>query len=164
VHGKNLYNDAIDTLFWFKQYKHIHQRIRLNFILCEQNWHELEEWKYLFREFEQLIKPVFDAGDIKPASKQALGKRSLEDALAQSSYPQNKKYDGLRPCPCWDSLNISYRGEIMHCMDLPYSHNYGSVYNIDIEDVWKKRNMIGLDYPGCRNCRLKDPDWKRCFC
>jgi MoaA/NifB/PqqE/SkfB family radical SAM enzyme len=165
VHGRDCFNDAVKTVRWLSKKKRLNQYIIMVYVLNSRNFHELEQWKSLFRGFKQIVRPLFDAGDVKPQSKQAEGNRAFEEYLAKASqtvFPSNLQYSN-RPCPCWESLNISYKGELMQCMDLPYELNGGSVFDVDIEEFWLDRNRRGLDCDGCRECKMKNPNWRNLF-
>ena len=166
VHGVDKFSDALKTISWFKKHRKLHQRIRLVYILCKENFHELEAWKNLFSCFDQNVRPPFDAGEYKPQSRIAEGDKSFETYLRQASqenYPASLEYKMDIPCACWDSLNISFEGNIMQCMDLPYQFNWGNVNDVDISEVWHKRNQLGLDHEACRQCKMKNPRWKEIF-
>ncbi len=158
VYRVDKFSEALKTLFWFNQHKSIKQRIRIYYILCKENMHELDSWRSLFKNFEQNIRPCFASED-KPASTTASGSFNLSNFLKKANVeyePTNPR----RPCPCWDSLNISYKGEIMQCMDMPYEYNWGHVDEVDIEEVWHKRNKLGLNHEACKNCQMKNPTWR----
>ncbi len=166
VHGIDKFNEVKKTLYWFQKNKKPHQRIRIVYVLCKENMHELEAWKNLFYCFDQNIRPLFDAGDLKPQSKKAAGDKSFESYLSkasQNTYPTSLKFPMDLPCSCWDSLNISFEGKIMQCMDLPYKFNWGHVDDVDISEVWHKRNELALNHEVCRKCKVKNPRWKEIF-
>jgi MoaA/NifB/PqqE/SkfB family radical SAM enzyme len=166
VHGCDLFQEVTKNIDWFSKHRRMNQRIRIVFVLCKENFHELKDWKQMFKQFDQMIRPVHDADDVKPQSKLAEGDIQFTEFHNKSSrriYPKDFRYELDAPCPAWDSLSISYRGEVMHCMDLPYELNYGKVGEVDIGEVWKKRLKTGLTTDGCNKCKMKNPCWKSIF-
>ncbi len=64
------------------------------------------------------------------------------------------KIRGIKPCQCWDILGVGLRGEIMHCVDYPAEYNWGNIYDTDLKQAWKERNILGLEHELCKNCNL----------
>lgn len=160
VHGSDEFANAFKTIRWFRDRKQRHQRIIMVFVQCRENTHELEDWKELFYGFDQIVRPLFE-GKEKPQSILAKGNLTTEQLFSHAShqfFPDDRTYDNYQPCPCWDSLNISWKGEIMQCMDLPYQYHWGSVYENDIEQVWNRRNLLGTRHEACRTCGMKNPE------
>lgn len=163
IHGRPLFSDVMKTLLWFTTNKFWWQRIYINYVLCQDNWDELEAWKQLFSGYRQNILALHEGVDQKQ-SKDAKGKKTFGEALKRATVPSNLTYSQDRPCPCFHALSINYRGEVMQCCDLPYSFNHGHVEEIgDIIEFWHKRVEAGLDVPGCRECNFKNPKWKEIF-
>jgi MoaA/NifB/PqqE/SkfB family radical SAM enzyme len=162
----NLYDEATKNIEWFSKNKRLNQRLRMVFVLCKENMHELSEWRRKYKNYDQAVRPVHDAEDVKPQSRQAEDGLSFEELHKLSSleiYPLNKHYELDAPCSAWGALSINYKGEIMQCMDLPYELNFGNIADVNIKEVWHKRLDQGLNCKGCRECKMKNPDWKVIF-
>ena len=166
IHNSDYFDEVIENIEWLTKNKRLNQRIRIVYVLCKENIDELELWKLMFRNYDQMIRPIHDAEDVKPQSKQAEGNTTFtlyHEKASQRIYPKNFQYELDSPCPAWNCLGIGVKGEIMHCMDLPYEFNYGNIADVDLNEAWQKRNHVGLDHGGCRECKMKNPQWRSIF-
>lgn len=159
VHGKDLFFQALSTLYAFTDYKFSNQRIFVNFVACQENVHELEKWKQLFSEYEQEVRPLH------VSETQTQSRKDGIDAtpLASNKNLRKHRYSGFRPCPCFCALQIGVHGEIMHCCDADYKYNYGLVGEVSLKEAWAHKLLSGLNSEACKGCNLKDPNWKTLF-
>ena len=159
VHGKDLFNEAVNNFRWFNKNKHPNQTAWLHFITTENNVHETEAWLNLFQGCNRTVFPVHTS----PLQKNSIKSKShdwqprpyavLSDGTKTFLKPEPS--NSLYPCPCWAIMGISWRGEILQCVDYPYKYNYGKVGEVDLTRAWRERNKVGFDNDCCRDCSLK---------
>jgi MoaA/NifB/PqqE/SkfB family radical SAM enzyme len=158
VHGKDLFEEAVNNFFWFNKNKHPSQTAWLHFITTSQNEHEVDRWLKMFEGYGRTVFPVH----VSPLQQNSIKSKSagwqprpyavLADGRKTTSKPvANSVY----PCPCWSIMGISWRGEILQCCDYPYKYNYGKVGEVDLDEAWRERNRVGFDNDCCRSCSLK---------
>jgi len=90
------------------------------------------------------------------------GKYSKQPNRPIDIYPDGKTESRDIPfymaCQVCEAQAISWNGLILHCTDLPYKFNYGHVYEKDMLDAWRERNISKLTHPACRGCNVKHPN------
>lgn len=165
VHGKDLFKDALQTLYWFKEHKYRNQNIMIHLIVNKYNEYQIEEWIKFFEGFERRIFMIhFSKGQdnsIKYLSKSFMSTRPL---LINSKGKRSlEKLKPNYPCQCWDILSISHKGDLLQCPDLPYKVNYGNINNTDILEAWNKRNENKMSNPYCLSCNLRSVNALKIF-
>lgn len=160
VHGKPLFDEAVKTLRWVSANKYLHQRIWVNFVLYEDNAHDLSNWQRLFRGYYQDIRALHLGAD-RSASKQLDTKNPVLEFHRKIFFDRLIREE--LPCSVFHGIGVSAQNTYMQCIDLPYEYNWGHIEEIDILETYRKRLDLGLDHPGCRGCNQKNPYWRELF-
>ena len=157
VHGKPLFNKALKTYKWFLKHKRKNQQVYVHFVIVAENFHELPQWKQMFKESPQIISPLH-TGYKQKASQECM-KRLNHKKTVKAGTKKGKMASDL-PCTVWFNMTVNTKGEMLQCCDCPYSVNYGSVDNSHVLDLWNKRNHNMMNNPACDECILKSREWK----
>jgi len=162
VHGKDLFDETLKNVVWFRRNKMPNQEIIINFIQCKENVGELEDWKRLFKDYKHEIRPLHESKTQVQSSKaaDAVKLKSQWRSSSNSGF-HSKNYSNKRPCPTFSGLHVSYDGKVMHCCDADYRFNYGSVLERDIEEMWREKVAAGVNCEACAGCTLKSDGWRR---
>ena len=165
VHGKPYFHRALSTFYWFLRYKHKHQIPWLHFITTRNNQHEVNSWIKHFSGVGRTVFPLHRIPEFHHESEKTLPEKIEEmhmlDAAGNLLKRNPNPKSGLHPCPCWSTLGISWQGDILQCVDLPYKFNYGNVKDTDILEAWRERNRNKLDNDGCRQCSQRFRNYKK---
>jgi pyruvate-formate lyase-activating enzyme len=160
VHGKPLFEKALETLQFVKSHSYWHQRLWVNFILFDDNASDLKHWKNRFRDFRQDIRCLHVGSGQEQSTKLYSPNKVLEHYRNQFRL-RMMKYE--LPCSCFHNMAISFEGKLMQCCVSPYSQNYGHVEECDVLESYQKRLDIGLNHPACIGCNQKNPEWRELF-
>jgi MoaA/NifB/PqqE/SkfB family radical SAM enzyme len=174
VHGVDLFSDAIKTVEWFKENRFVNQRIEFHFIVTKNNENEIEPWIERYQGFMRKVFPLHRMDGIQEDSELSLGANTeyiiKTDTLEnwKKTRPLQIYPDGVRRRARLDkrttcqgmSFAVNWDGRIIHCTDAPPEYDYGHVYEKDMLDAWKERNIARINNPACIACNSKRPDWK----
>ncbi len=160
VHGKPLFEKAMETLYFVNSHRYWHQRLWINFILFDDNAFDLENWKNRFKDFRQDVRCLHVGCGQNQSNKLNAPNKLLEDYRSQFEL-RLAKYE--LPCSCFHNMAISFEGKLMQCCVAPYSQNYGHVEEIDLLEAYRKRLDVGLNHPACVDCNQKNPEWRELF-
>ena len=177
VHGADLYREATATIEWFLKNRESTQYPMLYFITDRYNIGEIDEYlKRWIGRSHIVFFPLHEVDGIQTESEKT--KVTAQDYWSQVTYKLTGKYpkqpyrpvdvypDGtrrIRYFPRWiacqgsTSFSVNWQGLILHCTDIPYSFNYGSVFENDMLDVWRKRNRAKLNHSACSVCNVRSP-------
>lgn len=176
VHGLDLYQEALDTINWFLKNRHPNQYPMLYFITNKYNKDELlsyiKRWKgkahltlFPLHEVDKIqtkseeTKPEDDCYWDKLTEK-IVGKIPYQKSRPIDIYPNGnaevRYFDNYTCCQGSHSFSIAWTGELLHCTDIPYSFNYGHVYDRDMLEVWHERNLAKINHPACNVCNVKN--------
>ena len=178
VHGADLFNDANKTIKWFLSHKLPSQYPMLYFITNKYNKHQLSEYiKKWFGKAHITVFPLHEVDNIQTESEETkpddlfywdkLTEKIVGNIPHQRSRPIDIFPDGRtavryfgksHPCQGSHSFSVAWTGQLLHCTDIPYSFNYGDVYERDMLDVWHERNLSKIGHPACSVCNVKRPD------
>lgn len=160
VHGRPKFSEALKTLEWVTRHKYFYQRLWINFILFDENAHNLADWQKMFQNYRQDVR-CLHFGEGRNQSKQLtdfdVELKTRRDAFFRSIEQQEK------PCPCFGNMAISSEGKMLQCCDVDYKFNWGHIEEIDVMEAYRKRLDAGLNHIACRNCNQKNPHWKELF-
>ena len=160
VHGRPKFSDALKTLDWVTRHKYFYQRLWINFVLFDENAHNLAEWKKMFENYRQDVR-CLHLGESRKQSK------NLSDFDVELQNRREAFFERLdreeRPCSCFGNMAISCEGNMLLCCDVDYKFNWGHVEEIDVMEAYRKRLDVGLDHTACRDCNQKNPHWKELF-
>ena len=165
IHGKRLLTEAIKTLEWLniKSYgKGV--EISINHIVNKHNVDYVDDFLKEFEGYKINVFPVHYADSQTASLKhKTIGIRELFTVLENVIviYPNRIKKALGEPCQCFNILGIGQKGEIQQCVDFPSIHNYGTIYDTDILDAWKRRLKNGMDNECCNTCSLRFDNWKK---
>lgn len=178
VHGANLFEDAKKTIKWFLKNRLPNQYPMLYFITNKYNQDELlpfvKKWRglahltlYPLHEVDNIqtkseeTKPLdlsyWDKLTQKITGKVPTQKNRCIDILYPSQRPHVRYFDDYTCCQGSHSFSIAWTGELLHCTDIPYSFNYGHVYDRDMLEVWHERNRAKLGHSACEVCNVRSP-------
>jgi hypothetical protein len=152
VHGRPLFQEALNTVAWLSKNKYPNQKIVMHFVVVGENFHELPEWKKRFAMFEQFIAPVHDSFNQK-ASKALLKKHG---ALTLNEHKANWPKNFV--CGTCGNISVSYDGRILLCCDVPYSMSLGRVGEIKLMDAWRIKWANKMRNKACQQCNLRHPN------
>lgn len=174
VHGRKLFDKALETFWWFDKNRLEHQNIVLHFIVTKNNEHEIEDWLERFDGFLRKVFPLHRMPGIQLNSEESLG---LRKEFVQSTnsvkeweitrpllvFPNGKRKRDIVPkyqtCQGM-SFAVMWDGTILHCTDAPPIYNYGKIPEVDMLEAWNKRNQSRRTNPACIACNAKRPDWE----
>lgn len=158
VHGQNLFKDALKTLEYFNENRFESQETALHFIMVKENEHELLDWINRFTGFRRRVFPVHTHPTLQLNSEQTKTDTLKENLFIDQTnhqyydiHPKNM----MDPCQCWGIFAVSPFGEMMHCIDFPYTFNYGLVTEKPFLTAWKERLDTRLETPPCNHCSLR---------
>lgn len=178
VHGADLFKEATATLEWFLKNREPEQYPMIYFITNRYNVGELKpflkRWKgrchitvYPLHEVDGIQK-VSEATKISKhgywdeITKDLTGKYPKQPFRPIDFYPDGavriRHFQYWIACQGSTSFSVNWQGLILHCTDIPYSFNYGSVYDGDMLEVWQKRNLAKLGHSACNVCNVKSPN------
>jgi MoaA/NifB/PqqE/SkfB family radical SAM enzyme len=177
VHGANLYREATKTIEWFLKYRENSQYPMIYFITNRYNVGELKPFiKKWVGRCHITVYPLHEVDGIQTVSEQTkISKRNYWDEVTKTLtgkypmqpfrpvdfYPDGKvRIRHFQPwiaCQGSTSFSVNWQGLILHCTDIPYSFNYGSVYDNDMLTVWRERNRAKLGHSACGKCNVKSP-------
>ena len=175
VHGADLYKEATDTIEWFLQHRDKKQYPQLYFITNQHNKHEIKDYiKRWAGRLHITVYPLHTVDGIQTESvkagasealewnritKELTGKYPHQDFRPVDIYPDGtRRIRHFQPwiaCQGSTSFSVNWQGLILHCTDIPYNYNYGSVYDNDMLTVWRERNRAKLTHSACRVCNVK---------
>jgi len=165
VHGRPYFYKALSTFYWFLRHKRKDQIAWLHFITTKNNQHEVEDWVEHFEGVGRTVFPLHRIPEFHVESErgysQSIKEITMFDAKGNRLPRGPNPSSGLFPCPCWGVLAVSWRGEILQCVDLPYSFNYGKVEEVDLLEAWRERNRNKLDNAGCNGCSQRFKNYKK---
>lgn len=184
VHGAPLYEEAIKTIKWFLKNKLDSQYPMLYFITNKHNKDELQEFIKKWRGKAHLtLYPLHEVDNIQLKSvenlpdnlgywdeltKKIVGETPFQKSRPIDIYPNGKaevRYFGpTHACQGSHSFSVAWTGELLHCTDIPYSFNYGKVFERDMLEVWHERNRNKLNHPACSVCNVKSPEHDEILC
>lgn len=178
VHGADLFREVSSTVDWFLKNAGPGQYPMLYFITNKHNVEELFPYIKKWRgRLHITVFPLHEVGDIQ--------EKSLENRFEHHSWSEiTKKITGSYPtqenrcidiypdgtaevryflvpyevCQGSHSFSVSCHGDLLHCTDIPYSFNYGNIYERDMLTVWHERNKNKINHPACNVCNVKHPD------
>lgn len=179
VHGKDLFRDATKTVLWFLKNRKPNQYPMLYFITNKYNQHEILDYvKRWLGKAHLVLFPLHEVGDIQTASLASkvdkkghwarLTRRITGKFPKQPNRPINIYPNGVRrishfqpwiACQGSTSFSVNWQGLILHCTDIPYKYNYGSIYENDMLTVWYRRNIAKLTHEACAVCNVRSPDY-----
>ncbi len=144
--GKNLFNEALRTLEWFRNHKEPNQHANVRFILTNVNEHEVDVWKTLFKDYQQFISPLH----------RHLRNTKLVDPIVASEKNQGRAnaFKGI-PCGLWNNMGINVHGDIIQCCGGDDVTTYGNITNTPLLEGWRKRCLNNLQNPVCQSCSLR---------
>jgi len=158
VHGKPLFFEALDTIYWFKQNKLPSQELWLHFIENKYNLHEREKWLNHFWNINKTVFPIHSSSLQPNSVRTDSGGQKFKVLAGGKVEYYNHQYV---PCQCWDTMNISLDGKIIQCSDFPDKVSYGMVGEVDLLEAWRERNLNKMDNIYCNSCSLRLPNWKK---
>jgi len=157
VHGRDLFEQALQTAFWFRENKNRRQKQWIHFVITNKNFHELEAWKQRFKGFNWVISPLH----------RGFGQQRSEECLAGINYKATIKIGTYRgemapnmPCTLWNNQSISWRGELLECCAAPYGYNHGIVGERHMVEAWNEKVHNRMQNPICGACSLKNRGYK----
>lgn len=179
VHGKDLFRDATATVKWFLKNREKTQYPMLYFITNRFNKHEVLPYiKRWLGKAHICLFPLHEVGDIQGASLLSkVHKKNFWSRLThkvtgsfpkQPNRPINIYPNGTRrishfqpwiACQGSTSFTVNWQGLMLHCTDIPYKYNYGSIYDRDMQEVWWERNIEKLTHPACKVCSVRSPQY-----
>jgi len=177
VHGADLFDDAFKTINWFLKNRLECQYPIIYFITNKHNQHQLfsfiKKWK---GKAHLTLFPLHEVDGIQTKSeenlpssffywdsitKKIVGKFPYQKSRPIDIFPNGKTevryFSDSHPCQGTHSFSVAWTGQILHCTDLPYSFNYGNVYENDMLEVWHERNLAKIGHPACSVCNVKHP-------
>lgn len=163
VHGKPLLGEALRTFYYFNDNKFDSQEVAVHYIVTKDNYHEVTDWIKRFKGYRRRIFSVH-THPLQLDSEKTKLNLDMGNLFFDSTGKQYSDIspDNVRlPCQCWDLLAISPFGDIMHCIDFPYSFNYGSVYDVSLLDAWKTRLNTRMETEPCKGCSLRRSSYKK---
>jgi len=177
VHGADLYQEALATIEWFLKNRRPSQYPMLYFITDKYNQHELLPYikKWMGRAHLTLF-PLHEVEDIQTESEKTrpedlsywdkLTLKIVGEIPYQKSRPIDLFVDGRaevryfgpsNTCQGTHSFSVAWTGQLLHCTDIPYSFNYGHIYDRDMLEVWHERNIAKIGHPACSVCNVRHP-------
>lgn len=166
VHGQDVFEDALKTLYWFEAHRYSSQKIMLHFIANRFNEDQIEDYLRLFSGFKIRVFPVHEAKD-QGASSTSKGSQIFEDnrpvIIDEHGKRSIEKLKPNYPCQCWDILAIGFDGSTLQCPDVPYSANYGNLKEVALKDMWKQRNLNRMKNKYCVSCSVRSPKSAQLF-
>lgn len=177
IHGKNLFYDATKTIEWFLENKYPSQYPMLYYILNRYNLNEVYDYIKKWQGLAHIvIFPIHEVKNIQLESektklenkdswreitKKITGKYPKQPCRPIDIYPDGKRrirhFRFWESCQGTNSFSVNWQGLILHCTDIPYSFNYGSVYDNDMLEIWHKRNKLKLNHVACSVCSVRSP-------
>jgi len=176
-HGADLFNDAKATINWFLKNRLPNQYPMIYYITNKHNMHELKpfikEWK---GKAHLTLFPLHEVDNIQTKSEEnkpedssywnKLTKQITGEYPKQPSRPidifldgktEPRYFDNYTCCQGSHSFSVAWTGQLLHCTDIPYSYNYGHIYDHDMLDVWHIRNLNKLNHEACKVCNVRSP-------
>lgn len=157
VHGNPLFRNVVKTIRWVNENKYSHQKIVIQFVVCNLNAHEVSLWKDLFKDFELVVSPLH-LGYNQNKSYAALEGTEWRDTIKQSTFEGGMSQK--LPCYIWNTMCITWDGTIILCCDAPPKFNYGKVGEISLEEAWEKRIQERMENDACKACKMKNRGWR----
>lgn len=178
VHGADLFREAEATIDWFLKNKLSNQYPMLYFITNRYNMQELtiyiKKWMgkthltlFPLHEVEGIqLKSTEHRPDAKgywnELTKKITGRYPRQPYRPIDMLPNGQRYtrhfERDLACQGSHSFSVSWNGLLLHCTDIPYSFNYGHVYESDMLQVWHYRNFKKIGHPACSVCNVRHPD------
>ena len=177
VHGADLFREVSATIEWFLKNRHPNQYPMLYFITNKYNEQELlpyiKKWK---GKAHLTLFPLHEVSDIQTKSEETkpsdlgywdkftlkiVGEIPYQKSRPIDIFPDGRTevryFSDSHPCQGTHSFSVAWTGQLLHCTDIPYSFNYGNVYENDMLEVWHKRNLAKIGHPACSVCNVKHP-------
>jgi hypothetical protein len=151
IHGQDRF---LDVQLTYEEALDSHLDLYMHFIMCEQNRHELKQWRQIFSQAKQNVCKIHEN------EEQAASHGKYTENVPETT--MNSQYFVLNnACNCWNNLSIGVHGEIMQCPDADYKWNHGIYPETSLLEGWKRRIRSGLTYSVCQHCNLKSIHWRR---
>jgi len=160
VHGKDLFREACESVWWFQRHKLPNQKIMMRFIQCRENMDELDAWLEMFSGLDTEISPVH-MGVGRDQSDDAVIGVDMAEAYKRSTEPT--KGSPTMPCMAWACLAITWDGTVKFCACSTPEHVLGKIDEITIREAWKQRNLERMENEICPGCQTKRDDFADIF-
>jgi hypothetical protein len=178
VHGAPLYEEALATIQWFLKNKLETQYPMVYFITNKHNKDELQQFIKTWKGKAHLtLFPLHEVDNIQLKSVETkpedltywdkLTKKIVGEIPYQKNRPidifsngktEVRYFSNTHPCQGSHSFSVAWTGQLLHCTDIPYSFNYGHVYDRDMLEVWHQRNKAKIGHSACSVCNVRHPD------
>ncbi len=157
IHHAPLFQRAVETAHWIRE-KRPELNLTVHFVIVQDNYGEVEPWKILFKDFNQLVSPLALNQDT-PTVRKAMGNISMEMQHEKGTLKGNLY--GL-PCTLWNNLTVDSQGRYLQCCTFyhPATWNYGSIHEKTVDEMWKEKMENHMRNPICLSCNMRARDWK----
>lgn len=174
VHGADLFKRVTETINFFLKNRKESQYPMLYFITNKYNKHELLPYiKKWSGKAHLVLFPLHEVGEIQQNSipnktekgywneitKVITGKYPVQENRPIDIYPngfaESRLFNDYEVCQGSHSFSISCHGDLLHCTDIPYSFNYGKIYENDMLKVWHIRNLAKINHVACNECNVR---------
>ncbi len=157
VHGRPFFSNAVGTVRWLENRRREALRILIHFVIVDDNFHEIEEWKQLFEGFEQVISPIVKNQDLQVSEK--YNTHSIQEQHERGTFKGDM---GGMPCVLYNNLTIDWMGRYLQCCTFydPSHWNYGTVHEKTVDEAWAERQANRLHNPICDSCNLKNKNYR----
>jgi hypothetical protein len=154
VHGLPLWNQAIRTLEWFNEHKHLHQQLWVHFVVTKLNLHELDAWKERFKDYPQWVMSLHHT---------SRDKHHTQDLVPDVPVVHLNRLKGDlfgMPCTLWNNCTINVHGDYTLCCNAPVDYTFGNIADTPLFTAWKRRLDNKMQNEYCQSCNVRAKNWR----